>query len=394
MKVKLQDSHYLLSKLYFSTIFITLFGISFTHSACHTYHYTPDDCGLIEEIPGDTRTQIPWTAGIYLKTVGGGFALHATGTILSPTTILTVFTSPLEKLAKRIKPGRNSGPENFLVGVGLRSGNLSGHHADKHSQFAEVSFIEPYITQESSQRDFHFVMFHLKTTLDFSTPFVKSICLPHFQLGRNPGGKGEFLHGGFLKLKQAGNKGGLFPGEDDAGLQVHFVQTVMGYNCVKSYEKYYGGGVFPVGMFYSGISPPTGCLMQGSAVTTKIGHQYYLAGLTTYVRGRKGGLCRNDTVYFNSRLSTANEWIEKSLSCGPVQTVGGEDSLSTTGDLLKKKYERFAVALKAASPGRYRSELIICTTNWRGGLDTSQSPKEINKVPAPEGNSGKAGVVL
>ena len=59
----------------------------------------------------------------------------------------------------------------------------------------------------------------------------------------------------------------------------------------------------------------TGCVMQGSAITHKIGHQYFLAGLTTFTRGRKEGFCRrNGTIYFNSRLSISIiEWIEKSL---------------------------------------------------------------------------------
>jgi hypothetical protein len=45
----------------------------------------------------------------------------------------------------------------------------------------------------------------------------------------------------------------------------------------------------------------------------KVGQQWYLSGVTSLIRGRKGGLCKNDAIYFNSRLSTALEWIERSL---------------------------------------------------------------------------------
>jgi hypothetical protein len=63
--------------------------------------------------------------------------LHATGIILGPSSILTIFTGPLEKLSRKIKTHKNLSPENFLVLTGLRnSGNLSD--ADEHTQISEV----------------------------------------------------------------------------------------------------------------------------------------------------------------------------------------------------------------------------------------------------------------
>lgn len=61
------------------------------------------------------------------------------------------------------------------------------------------------------------------------------------------------------------------------------------------------------------------CLLHGSAIVRKNKDNLWsLYGLTALIRGRKGGLCRNDTVYFNARLSYSLEWIRRSLRFKPI----------------------------------------------------------------------------
>jgi len=130
-----------------------------------------------------------------------------------------------------------------------------------------VSFIEPYLGTEESNRDFHFVLFHVKTPFDFSTPFVRPICLSSFKLGRKSPASSTsdgtsssapalptFLHGGFASRKVSNNKDGHEKGVVDweVELKIQVVLAGTGYECVKNYEKYYDKH-FPGGMFCSSV---------------------------------------------------------------------------------------------------------------------------------------------
>jgi hypothetical protein len=114
--------------------------------------------------------------------------------------------------------------------------------------------------QDESTKSFHFVLFHLKTVLDFSTPYVKSVCLPYFQLSRLVHGNNQtkFLHGGFIKIKvpKALNSTKTTKIRESnqvyGGLHLQSVETGFGYDCVKTYEKYYDG-IFPSGIFCAKI---------------------------------------------------------------------------------------------------------------------------------------------
>lgn len=82
--------------------------------------------------------------------------------------------------------------------------------------------------------------------------------------------------------------------------------------------------VFVIGL-PTAIEYDFSCLLHGSAIARKSkDNQWYLMGLTALIRGRRGGLCRNDTVYFTARLSYSLEWIRRSLRCSPFSFSCGD----------------------------------------------------------------------
>jgi hypothetical protein len=110
--------------------------------------------------------------------------------------------------------------------------------------------MDPYLGTEDPSREYHFVLFHLKTPLDFSTPFVRPVCLSYFKLGKKTPSETPltFLHGGFSNRKVKGKN----ETDWEVDLKIQVVLTGTGYDCVKSYEKYYDKH-FPGGMFCSKV---------------------------------------------------------------------------------------------------------------------------------------------
>ena len=95
-------------------------------------------CQSTSEIPSDIRTRIPWTTAIYFKpTQNSKFRYLITGTIVGPSTVLTVFRG-----GYGMAPNPNSKkfeifpPESLLVGGGLLSTNLNT--IDEFAQLKEV----------------------------------------------------------------------------------------------------------------------------------------------------------------------------------------------------------------------------------------------------------------
>jgi hypothetical protein len=102
---------------------------------------TDPDCGLTTPIPGDPRTEAPWTAGIFLRqNAKKNYKFYTTGVIISPRLILSLAggkfsantTSSQGKSEKYSLPI----PGNVVVGAGLVSTDLK--QRDSNSQFMQV----------------------------------------------------------------------------------------------------------------------------------------------------------------------------------------------------------------------------------------------------------------
>ncbi|CAL8093678.1 unnamed protein product [Orchesella dallaii] len=290
-------------------------------------------CGVLDEIPGDIRTQAPWTAAIfYRSTPQDDFVYQAAGIIISPTTVLTVFPGVHGKLPKKVK-GKYSiqNPANTLIAAGIDDGNLE--NSDKHSQFTQVTFVEPYMGIEDQDKEYHFALLHLKTPFDLTSSYVRQLCIEEVGPGN---AKAQTLNSTITLLLQGGFAKYKIKNEDNqtswgARLKIQRIEVKSGYDCVQSYEHYYNSD-FPMGMFCAQLPESVvssdndhSCLLHGSAIVRKNkDNQWYLVGLTALIRGRKGGLCRNDTVYFNARLSYSLEWIRRSLRCSPFSFSCGD----------------------------------------------------------------------
>lgn len=105
---------------------------------------------------------------------------------------------------------------------------------------------------EDQDKEYHFALLHLKTPFDFSTPYVKQLCVE--ETGYNQNGRSYkamntsteiLLQGGFAKYKLKSVDNQTIWGTK---MRVQRVEMKSGYDCVQSYEYYYNSD-FPVGMF-------------------------------------------------------------------------------------------------------------------------------------------------
>lgn len=120
-----------------------------------------------------------------------------------------------------------------------------------HYSSVQVTFVEPYMGIEDQDKEFHFALLHLKTPFDFSSPYVRQLCVD--EVGHNnaksvraPNSTSSLLlQGGFAKYKMKNEENQTTWG---ARLKIQRVEVKSGYDCVQSYEYYYQSG-FPVGMF-------------------------------------------------------------------------------------------------------------------------------------------------
>lgn len=97
-----------------------------------------DECGILDEIPGELRTQTPWTVAVFYRySPHENFTYQAAGIIIGPTTVLTVFSGVHGKLPRKVR-GKYTiqNPSNTLIAAGIKKGNLET--ADKHAQFTQV----------------------------------------------------------------------------------------------------------------------------------------------------------------------------------------------------------------------------------------------------------------
>jgi len=86
---------------------------------------------------------MPWNVGIFHRSIQDfNYTFHATGTIIGPTTILTVFTGGQDKLPKKIN-GKHSSVQNFegtIAAAGLKSGSFED--GDEYTQISEVKITD------------------------------------------------------------------------------------------------------------------------------------------------------------------------------------------------------------------------------------------------------------
>jgi len=97
-------------------------------------------CGQVSLIPGDVRTEAPWTVGVFLRPgPKKNYNFYTTGVLISPTIVLSLVGGRFGANSTRF--GVTHGytlPEtgNVVVGAGLRNTDL--RQRDANSQFSQV----------------------------------------------------------------------------------------------------------------------------------------------------------------------------------------------------------------------------------------------------------------
>ena len=131
------------------------------------------DCGKLRKIDGDIRTTIPWVATVFVqKSPLESYNFVATGTILSPSTVLTIFPGPYGNSTYPFLPR-----ESIFV-IGGTNTSLPTL-IDHHTQLRQVNYILPYNGHsERDNQNYHYVLLHLKTPFNLTTPYIRRICLP------------------------------------------------------------------------------------------------------------------------------------------------------------------------------------------------------------------------
>lgn len=104
---------------------------------------------------------------------------------------------------------------------------------------------------EDQDKEYHFVLLHVQTPFDFSSSYVKQLCVEevghnNVKLQQTPNSTvAVLLQGGFAKYKIKNEANQTIWG---TRLKIQRVEVKSGYDCVTSYEHYYNSD-FPVGMF-------------------------------------------------------------------------------------------------------------------------------------------------
>lgn len=111
--------------------------------------------------------------------------------------------------------------------------------------------MEPYMGIEDQDKEYHFALLHLKTPFDFSSAYVRQLCMEevgqqNVKSQQTPNSTlAVLLQGGFAKYKIRNDDNQTTWGTK---LKIQRVEVKSGYECVQSYEHYYNSD-FPAGMF-------------------------------------------------------------------------------------------------------------------------------------------------
>jgi hypothetical protein len=111
------------------------------------------ECGLVDEIPGEIRTKMPWTAGIFIRSSPRHpYQFLVAGSVIGPSTVITLFGGGYGAPHSNRKYTLPQ-PENILVGTGLKSTILDNN--DQNSQFSQVN-------SESTPRHLMYIVLSFK----------------------------------------------------------------------------------------------------------------------------------------------------------------------------------------------------------------------------------------
>ncbi|CAG7679807.1 unnamed protein product [Allacma fusca] len=274
-----------------------------------------EKCGIIEPVPGDARTLMPWNIAIFKRTKSD-LKFITSGVLISPSAALVVFRGVYGDPPGKGKRYYIPPAESFLVVAGLNSTSL--RQVDRYTQFAEVSYILPYNGHEEGNQNFHFWLYHLTKPLNFSTPYVKAPCLPFFLRGLPSSWR--LRHGGFVQATTSSS------GEPIHVLKVSDAKALSDQNCDRIFKKKYVNSTTSEHIWCSGLQISRDdtdqlCLTHGSVLVANLLHRYFLAGVTALIPDLQSnhGRCNQHTVYLNARIQSHYEWLVRNTNCGPHQ---------------------------------------------------------------------------
>ncbi|CAG7824101.1 unnamed protein product [Allacma fusca] len=268
------------------------------------------DCGRLDEIPGDLRTKVPWTASIFIRVQNGEYKFWLHGVILGPTTVLSVaggsFGEPLTSKQGKYKIPN---PKKIRIGAALTSSNTE--EQDSHAQFSDVTYILPYGHHEPVNKKFHFMLYHLKTPLDLTGPHVRAICMPFVLRGRTSSPfEFQFTQGGFVN-----------PPREDGSMELGVFKVLGGkeQECEESFVSRYNETADHVfcGRVNPGSNPNNQCLVHGSVVAFPLSNHWFLAGIAALIPAPEAQTCNPSGLYFYGRTLTHLDWIFNSFKCSP-----------------------------------------------------------------------------
>ncbi len=188
-----------------------------------------------------------------------------------------------------------------------------------------MSYILPYSGHVRSNKHYHYLLFHLRTPLNFSTPYVKPVCLPVFLRNTNFGSfKWRYYQGGYAKpaladgslpLKRFGIQAGseeecsslfryYYKGSGSGGAEHTFCgeRASWGMNHEISVLVHSSASCSSLTIHF--LTLDTGdnnlCHLHGSICMFYVMDRYYLTGITALIPDRKRGVCDRSTMYIYS----------------------------------------------------------------------------------------------
>ncbi|CAG7831240.1 unnamed protein product [Allacma fusca] len=293
-------------------------------------------CGTLKVIEGDVRTISPWTAAIFTQTQSASGKpirkLFTNGVILGPTTVVSLVGGPFGVTLKGAKHKQYTVPpaEAFLVGAGINSTETD--ESDAIAQFSKVVFVEPTRVLEKNNEYFHIFVYHLKTPLDLSTPYVREICIPLILKNRNQSPYGwQLVQGGFVQSStnpagpQALKAWKVTTGPKnlcESMFRYHYKQEIevpelfCGRRDLFSSTR---GSPFAVVVksIEKGTEDNDLCQLHGSSLSFALSNVWYVASLVGMIPGRQRGRCGYKSFYIYANPGPHLEWIHRSYDCSP-----------------------------------------------------------------------------